>query len=109
MDRVVNAFKALRSSAMNLIKYGLHPKALNPVSSAKIVKQISIPRALYGRELWGELSLTELMLLERAQRFVAKSMQGLHRRTRSDMCILGWTTVDSYIDVYNCPLQFSAT
>jgi hypothetical protein len=47
------------------------------------------------------LSKTELLLLERAQRYIAKSIQGLERRTRTDMCngLLGWTSIEGYIDM----------
>lgn len=99
IERTVKACKVLKSVTMSLIKSGVHPAALNPITSSKIIKQVGFTKALYGCELW-LLTGTELIMLERANRFVAKSIQGFDQRVRSDMCIgtLGWTTIEAYID-----------
>ena len=85
---------------MSLMKSGAHPNALNPVTVAKIVKIKVYPSALFGCELW-LLSNTEVLRLERAQNFIVKCIQGLEKRTRTDMCVslLGWTSIESYINI----------
>ena len=56
--------------------------------------------ALYGCELWSDLCGTEKLMLERFQRYCAKLIQRLPRRTRSNICckMLGLQTIESYID-----------
>ena len=41
------------------------------------------------------------LLSERVQRYVAKSMQGLEERTRTDICngLLGLTIIEGYIEM----------
>ena len=80
---------------MAVLRSGAHVAALNPVTSVRLVKTIIYPKALYGCEL-RILSKTELLLSERAQRYIAKSIQGLERRTRRDICneLLGWTFIN---------------
>ena len=100
IERTVQACRTMRSLTMALFRSGAHVVALNPVTSAQLIKTIIYTKALYGRELW-ILSKPELLLLERAQRFIAKSIQGLERRTRTDMCngLLGWASIEGYIDM----------
>ena len=65
-----------------------------------------IPSALYGCEVWGPLRNLELEILERAQKKVAKAIQGLHRRTHDEVArgLLGWKTIAGTIDL--CKLYF---
>ena len=100
IERTVQACRTIRSLKMALLRSGAHVAVLNPVTSAQLVKTIIYTEALYGCELW-ILSKTELLLLERAQRYIAKSIQGLERRTRTDLCngLLGGTSIEGYIDM----------
>jgi hypothetical protein len=47
------------------------------------------------------LNKADLLLSERVQRYVAKSMQGLEKRTRMDICngLLGWIIIEGYIEM----------
>ena len=99
IDRTIQACNLLRALTLSLLRCGVHAAALNPVTSSKLIKTIIFPKALYGCELW-ILNQTEVLLLERAQRFIAKSIMCFSRRTRTDMCngLLGWISLESYID-----------
>ena len=84
-DRTINASKK-RVSFMSIIGVGSHHDQLNPIASKKIYSSICLPRALFGCELWGILSKTEYRILEKTHRFCIKYLQGLPRRTRTDVC-----------------------
>ena len=73
---------------------------LNPITSLKLYKTITLPSALYGCELWTQLSCNEKLMLERMQRYCCKIIQGLGRQTRSDICtrMLGLQSIESYMD-----------
>ncbi len=68
IERTMHACRTIRALTMSMIRSGSHPAALNPMTSSKLVKCIIFPKALYGCELW-LLSQSEILLLERAQRF----------------------------------------
>jgi hypothetical protein len=73
---------------------------LNPLTGLKLYKTIVMPSSLFGCELWTELSNTEILMLERMQRFCAKVIQKLGRQTRSNICckMLALPSLKSYID-----------
>ncbi|VDI42128.1 Hypothetical predicted protein, partial [Mytilus galloprovincialis] len=100
MDRTLQACRTLRSSALGLIKSGLHPSVISIDTCNRIVRQVCFTKAFFGCELWTEITNNEILLLERAQRYVCKSIQGLPRQTRSDMvnALIGWKSAESYID-----------
>ncbi|VDI02418.1 annexin A7/11 [Mytilus galloprovincialis] len=87
MDRTIDVCRTLRATVISLIRLGVHPAILNPIVCSKFVKQVCYPKALYGCELWGKLTSTEWLMLERTQHYICKNIQGLPRRTRSDMCL----------------------
>jgi hypothetical protein len=45
----------------------------------KIIRQVCYPKALYGCELWGELSKTETLMLERTHRYICKTILLYHK------------------------------
>ena len=92
-ERTVTSCRTIKSLCMSLIKQGIHPSLMNPISCSKIVMQLCYSKALYGCELWSNLTENELLLLERTHRYVCKFLQGLPKRTRTDIStsLLGWT------------------
>ncbi|CAG2191477.1 unnamed protein product [Mytilus edulis] len=100
MDRTIDVCRTLRATVISLIRLGVHPAILNPIVCSKFVKQVCYPKALYGCELWGKLTSTEWLVLKRTQHYICKNIQGLPRRTRSDMCLpmIGWFSIESYVD-----------
>ena len=99
MERTLIACRSLRASAASVLRCGIHPAIMNPIVCAKIIQQICFAKALYGCELWGPISDTEILMLERAQRYICKTIQGLPKLTRTDMCLslLGWKSIYSMI------------
>ena len=83
-----------------MIGYGVRPRALNPLTSASLYKKIVIPTALYGSELWNNLSKTDIIKVDRLQHYIVKRIQGFKTRTRSDMCesMLGLRKLSTEID-----------
>ncbi|VDI79669.1 Hypothetical predicted protein [Mytilus galloprovincialis] len=59
---------------------------LNPLTVCSLYNKIVIPTVLYGCELWNGLKMKDITSLETFQHFIVKHIQGLSRRTRSDMC-----------------------
>ncbi|VDI82238.1 Hypothetical predicted protein [Mytilus galloprovincialis] len=59
---------------------------LNPLTVCSLYNKIVIPSVLYGCELWNGLKMKDITSLETFQHFIVKHIQGLSRRTRSDMC-----------------------
>ena len=51
-------------------------------------------------DMW-QLKQSEIYMLEKAQNFIVKSIQGFHFRTRTDMCtsLIGWFSIEAYISV----------
>jgi len=96
----MQACRTFRSSALGLMKSGLHPSVASVELCSRIVRQVCFPKAFFGCELWTCIPNTEILLLEHAQRFVCKSIQGLPRLTRTDMCssLIGWRSAESLID-----------
>ena len=68
---------------------------VNPLTTEQ-----SLTSALFGYELWSDLSRTEVLMLKRMQRFCAKIMQRFGRHTRSYIpCrMLALNSIESYID-----------
>ena len=87
-----------RGKMLSVLNSGLYN--LNPITSCKLYKSIVQPSALFGCELWSSLNITEDLMLERFQRFCAKTIQHLGRRARSDICVtmLGLSSVKGYIN-----------
>lgn len=98
IERTERACSKLKCGVMSLIRSGAHPCALNPLTAAKIIKCKVYPSALYGCELW-QLKQNEIYMLEKAQNFTVKSIQGFNLRTRTDMCtsLIGWFSIEVYI------------
>ncbi|CAC5393983.1 unnamed protein product [Mytilus coruscus] len=72
MDRTLKACRTLRATTASVIRSGIHPAVLNPKVCAKIIRQVCYPKALYGCEIWGKLSKTETLMLERTHHYVCK-------------------------------------
>ncbi|CAG2229637.1 unnamed protein product [Mytilus edulis] len=82
MDRTLKACRTLCSTTASVIRLGIHPAIVNPIVCAKIIRQLCYPKALYGCELWGKLTCTEILMIERTHHYICKFIQGLPRRTR---------------------------
>ena len=100
-DRTVEACKTMKSTSMALLHSGCHPCGLSPITSIKLVKVLCLSKSLYGCELWNSLSRNEVLALERSYRFAIKNLQGLPKRTRTDICLglIGTTSVEAIIDI----------
>ena len=92
-QKAKNAFYAI--SGM-----GLRPQGLNQTTATGIYKRIVMPVVLYGSELWHDMTHTDLLTLNRLQHLIAKSIQGFHIRTRSDMSesMLGLLRLSAEVD-----------
>ena len=84
----------------SLVNVGARPNALNPICGGKLWLTIGIPAALYGCELWNNLTTNEILAIEKCQRFNAKRLQGLPKNTRSEAVTgsLGLWSMEGQID-----------
>ena len=75
-QKAKNAFFAISAQ-------GLHPYGLNPLVSVNLYKKII---ALYGCELWHNMSYRGIVIVNKLQHGIVKIILGLPMRTRSYMC-----------------------
>ena len=68
-----------RSSFFVLNRVGTRFGCLHPITALRLYTSISLPKMLYGAELWS-LTNTELEMLERSHRKILRSIQGLPLR-----------------------------
>ena len=89
----------LKGTFMSLANCGLFSE-LNPLTCIKIYNSVVLPKALYGCESWSQLSVSNIIHLERAHRFCIKYMQGFGIRTRTDVALglLGVLPLESEVD-----------
>ena len=90
-----------RSTLFSLVNCGIHSNGINPITASKLYMSTVLPRALYGCELWNNITQTDMAHLEATHHFWLKRIQNLPVRTRSDMAIglLGFTSLSAYIDL----------
>ncbi len=84
-DCVEEACKKLRGTFFGFINSGINKYGLNPLTSISIYKSVVIPRALYGSELWTDISQSDIMKIEVAHRFCLKYIQDLGLQTRTNL------------------------
>ena len=104
-DRTLCASKKARRLINSLRSVGIGPHGLNPILSCEVWKRVCLPAAFHACELWS-LTKTELVMLEKSQRYAAKIMQGFPIRTATDFALstLGLISIEAYID--KCKLLF---
>ena len=83
-DRIKSACRKGRNTFYALTDIG--SPYLNPLTLVKLYKSVVLPSALYGCELWNNLSTTDSQQLHVFQHSICKSVQNLPSQTRLDMC-----------------------
>ena len=86
-ENMKSATIKLKSTLLSLGNCGVHEEGLNPITSKHIYKTIVLPKALYGCEIWDNLSIKHLDMLEMAHRFCVKYLQSLPKRTNTDLAL----------------------
>lgn len=83
-----------------ILVLGVKPIGINHKLSTSLYKNIVTPTKLYGCEIWNGLSHSDSECIAKHQHTVVKCIQGLRRRTRSDICesILGIHRLSAKID-----------
>jgi len=78
-----------------------HAQWVNPKVSVDIDSKVIIPIALYGSELWSNLTKFDISVISRFQRYAIKRIQGLPTPTRFDMAesMVGLNRLPSHIDL----------
>lgn len=79
LQKAKNAFFAMSVQ-------GVHPNGINPLTAINLYKRIVVPTALYGCELWNNMSNPQTYSVNKLQHFIVKRIQGFTTRTRSDIC-----------------------
>ena len=90
----------LRGTYLSIVNSGISPSCLNPITSKIFYTSIVIPKALYGSELWSDLTRSDINLLDRAHKFCLKNMQSFHPNTSTDFTLLsiGANSIETMID-----------
>lgn len=99
-ERIKDMAKKGYSIYGSLLGCGLNENGLSPLISSQIWHRISLPSMLYACELWNDIPKVQINMLEQVQKTIAKSIQGLYRRTHDEIVrgLLGWYTISGYID-----------
>ena len=84
-DRISQRLQKARNAMFSLAAKGVHAQGLNPITSVDLYSKIIVPIALYGSELWNNLTNADLSVISRFQHKASKQLQGLPASTRSDM------------------------
>ncbi|CAG2231536.1 unnamed protein product [Mytilus edulis] len=101
-ERTKNSAKKLKKNLHSLYSAGVNPKGLTPITNTLIWKRFVLPTALYSCEVWGQLSNSEIELLERTQRYVARYIQCMDKYSPTDSTTsnLGLWSLEAVIDKF---------
>ncbi|MES9880824.1 MAG: reverse transcriptase family protein [Sedimenticola sp.] len=90
----------LRGTLLSLSNCGIGTSDLHPLTLLKIYRSVVLSKALYGSELWNQLSASQISVLERGHRFSVKYIQSLPTATRTDIAqsIAGFHSLEIEID-----------
>ena len=66
-DRINERCQKAKNAFFAISAQGLHPYGLNPLVSVNLYKKIIVPIALYGCELWHNMSYREIVIVNRLQ------------------------------------------
>ena len=82
-QNVADSASSIRKLFFGLVSCGFSEMDLHALTLKRIYESFVLPRALYGSELWSNLSQNDIMLLERSHRLCIKTMQNMDRNTRT--------------------------
>lgn len=89
-----------KETISSLMSAGVKIGVINPVCGKFIWNTFGLPKMLYGAEVWSNMTESDILTLERVNRFAAKRAQGLAITTMSEAAIgsLGLWTIEGSID-----------
>ena len=82
-QNVTESASSIRKLFFGLVSCGFSELDLHALTLKRIYESVVLPRALYGSELWSNLSQNDIMVLERSHRLCVKTMQNMDRNTRT--------------------------
>ena len=99
-ERTKRACANARRTISSLKDIGLKAGKLNPAVCANVWRRVIIPSALYGSELWSNMTQIEIRELEVLQRYFARIVQNFYRRSSTLVTIqtLGLWSMEGTID-----------
>ena len=102
-NRITERCQKAKNSFFAMIGLGVHPTGLSPLTSTSLYQKIIMPCALYGSELWNNMTQSDINTINRLQHFIVKTIQGFPIRTRSDICesMLGLNRLSSEVEQAN--------
>ena len=105
-SRIEKYCQKARQSVNSLRSLGMNSTDLHPATCVKIWQRMILKTSLYGCELLYDIKGQQLVQLENTQRYFARTILGLDKRSPSESTIanLGLWTMIGYID--KCKLQY---
>jgi hypothetical protein len=99
-ENVNLACSKIRKTYYSLADCGVHKNGLHPLSSKHLYETVVLSKALYGSEMWCDLTDDQILSLERAHRQCVKNMQSMHQSTRTDVALssMGILPIEFEID-----------
>ena len=93
--------QSVRRTLFSLLACGIQSNGIYPITAAKLYIYIVPQRALFGWELWNNITLTYMAHLEATHNFWLRLLQNLPMSTCSDTVkgLLGFTSFSGYIDL----------
>ena len=94
------ACQKLKSSLISILGPGITFNGWNPLTAKHLYETVCLPTALYGCELWYNLTKSQIHNLEIARRFCVKTIQRLPKIVRTDICnaMLGFADIKSVVN-----------
>lgn len=90
----------LRKTFFSVINCGIFENGINPITAKHLYETVVLPKALYGCQLWSDLSREDINNLEVVHRFCVKVIQRLPKYSRTDIALhcLGVLPIEAEID-----------
>ena len=83
-----------------ILSIGSSTGGINPISGSKLYWAVTVPKLLYGCEVWS-MSEQSVLMMEQAHVWAARALQSLpnHSSCLAVTASLGWLSIESHIDI----------
>lgn len=83
-QRISERCQQARHKLFTMTSIGVHPQGRNPLVAASLHKTSVVPIALYGSDLWNNMTTADGTVLDHTQHFIQQMTQCIHILTRLD-------------------------
>jgi len=84
---ISQACAKIRRTYFSFAEFDIYRETIHPLTCKRLYESLVLPAALYGCEVWNNLTANQILKLERAHRQCIKHMQSLPLQTRTDVAL----------------------